>query len=155
MKTTDKTGAALDLAIEWLEDISKSYPTAKHAADRALKEVQALLNPIEYETVEEIVGWVNVYQRKDGSLFPGGVLPEDEANALEVYGDCPKFSCQPIKVIVQREVKAPVERSVSALVTLVGDKVDEIIIPLEAFPQWEETLDKTGTLTFTWTEEPT
>jgi hypothetical protein len=116
------------------------------------EKVAAALNPPPvYESVEEIVGWVNVYRYQDGRYEVGETLYPEEGDANENAGPF-RISCQPIKVTVSREKKQPVERSVSAEVALVGDKMDEIIIPLHDFPQWEQTLDKTGTLTFTWEE---
>jgi hypothetical protein len=107
-----------------------------------------------YEEVEEIVGWVNVYQREDGSIYPCGIHV-DEPTANLHAGDR-RISCQPIKVTVQREKKRPVERSVT---------ISEVIWKQLSgtnvyFPShgtravdWSQFLNKKGSLTFTYPEE--
>jgi hypothetical protein len=76
-----------------------------------VEKIESILNPIEYETVEEIVGWVNVYPNDDGTFFISSGFSTEEA-AKVWHKDRSVVSCQPIKVTVRREVKAPVERSV-------------------------------------------
>jgi hypothetical protein len=134
----EKTKEALDAAMEHLN--ANQGVITEHI--RCLARINAILNPAPImEDVEEIVGWVNVYQLKDGSIFPRNevFMREADANREAVQN---RISCQPIKVTVQREVKAPVERT--GKLTLYDDGsyclncTSRVAVDLEG--------------TFTWTE---
>jgi hypothetical protein len=106
MTELERTQRAIGAAMAYLRD--KKDPDAVGT----LEYINAVLNPPPvYEPVEEIVGWVNVYQWKDsGRLFTSCVHGDEETATLQnAPSGCERISCQPIKVTVQREKKAPVE----------------------------------------------
>jgi hypothetical protein len=89
---------------------STCYPSGEFR--QLMDEVDAILNPPPImEPVEEIVGWVNVYQWKDGGRLFTSCVHGDEGTATRhnAPSGSERISCQPIKVTVQREKKAPVE----------------------------------------------
>lgn len=116
--------------------------------------VDAILNPPPvFEEVSEVVGWVNVYPDK----YPATErvkfhVTEQDANDNAISD---RISCQPITVTVRKEVKAPVERSVTICDVIWKQLVGTTIY----FPShgtravdWSQFLDKKGSLTFTYPE---
>jgi hypothetical protein len=163
----EKLKAAVEVLTNGLATIQSSghsnampIETAKAALDRA----NAILNPIEYETVEEIVGWVNVYQLKsDLSRIEAGETifhtQEQCDAAAEEETIWNRISCHPIKVSVQREKKRPVERSVTveAMIDHTGMIAEPHVDGFAhggafEFSNCPESFGKHVTLTATWEE---
>jgi hypothetical protein len=145
MTELERTQRAIGAAMAYLRD--KKDPDAVGT----LEYINAVLNPPPvYEPVEEIVGWVNVYQWKDsGRLFTSCVHGDEETATLQnAPSGCERISCQPIKVTAQREKKRPVERSVAGSVgarsgysfniTLHGDAPLTPALGSEILLTWEE-----------------
>jgi hypothetical protein len=152
MKTElERYKAALDLALGSVDSFAGA-----NAGIGVRDEVARILSPPPvYETVEEIVGWVNVYQWKDsGRLFTSCVHGgEETAMCQGAPSGCERISCQPIKVMVKRPKPQPVERSVSGAV--VWQRLHGHMVPVNAGPSpfdFSGINEKRGTLTFTWEE---
>lgn len=142
--------AARNHLIDTLERVVSTAYMEKIAA-----EVEAILNPPPtYETVEEIVGWVNVYQKPEGSgYYISSTHPNKESAdaSSKCHGFSRRISCQPIKVTVQRPKPQPVERSATFHVR--WEKVGGYTVPMQTTADLTKkitSLDgKTGTLVFT------
>jgi hypothetical protein len=121
----------------------------------AEREIESILNPVEYEEVEETVGWLNVY--------PSGYARGNRISAWATKDDADKhaddlnrISCQEIKVKVHREKVAPVERSVTATDVEWRDSSCNVVPCFGKRENWNWTdlIGKRGVLTFTWQEDP-
>jgi hypothetical protein len=164
MKTKEELEKALEESLHYfglLRHAADSQNSAGLADAGILLIEKTLRPPVEYIEVEEIVGWVNVYQKPEGSgYYISSTHPNQEsADASSAgHGLNRRISCQPIKVTVSREKKQPVERSVSHKATVgrdgrIGIDIFELMQPVKH--KDPDPRGKTGTLTFTWTEEPT
>jgi hypothetical protein len=120
----------------------------------AEREIESILNPVEYEEVEESAGWVNVYQKTGGSDFYISSVHDTRGSAdtsSALHGLNTRIDCQEIKVKVRREKVRPVERSWTmdnATLMMCGGTVRISPFP-EGFP-----LNAEGCLTFTTTDPP-
>jgi hypothetical protein len=120
MKKQETLELALTLAFQAMESaarVIREKNGLEHVAKALLgdvSDIKEMLNPApEMIDVEEIVGWVNVYQTKEGEIYVEVPLRTKEvADAKADSAGSPRISCQPIKVTVKREKKQPVERSV-------------------------------------------
>jgi hypothetical protein len=141
----------LEAAYEMLRTELSGYTTG--SAWTAIKAADQILNPVEYEEVEESAGWVNIYRRdKQPHSAETFATKEDADHPCNASS---RIDCQEIKVKVRREKVAPLERSVTvpAMVTN-GGVVYASSGGHKTLWEYPEFYDCSGYITFTTTDRP-